>query len=264
MKRYGGIMAAVVAVLLGAGTARALEPIESQTLSPRLWYVDWQFGPEDLGSAPFVMLNWNVQFTKWHFQVLAGYGEGWESDFITDDEIAGSVEPPDPTLLERRKRDDLKVTSRMDLQWQLARKFSLEGVNRAFNLPWAPGTIYAGAAYHYVEFDFDAPLGSASYFYHGPEALIGLTQPFLADGLSLRLSATWLPYAWLTGEASEFFGTASETTDGYQYDAGFAYATGDGPPVHFAAGYRALTMNAKGFFEEDQFDGFYVEVGVRF
>lgn len=264
MKRTVGIIAAASAVLLGAGPARAVESIESQTLSPRLWYVDWQFGPEDLGSAPFVMLNWNVQFTKWHFQVLAGYGEGWESDAISDEAINASENArrffgPDPA--DRRQRDTLLVESRVDLQWQIARKFSLSPLHQALNLPWNPGIVYVGAAYHYVEFEFDAPLGAAEYFYHGPEALLGFTQPLFADGLSLRVSATWLPHAWIT---TEEFVTDSETTDGIQYDVGLAYSTLDGAPLHIGVGYRDLTMNESGDFAEDQFAGFYAEVGVRF
>jgi hypothetical protein len=238
--------------------ARADDDIEAQFLSPRIWYVNWDFGGEDLGGAPLLMLNWNVQFPNWHYQVLGGYGEGWESDFVSDDFIRAQGGDPSQRIRDTAKAD------RLDLQWQLGRKFALRPLYEAFNIPGQPGHFMVGAAYHYVDFRFDAPLGEAEYFYHGPELLVGFTQPMLADGLSLRAHATYLPYAWATTESPEINGTDHATTDGLLFDVGPVYQTDVGFPLHTSVGYRYLKVNSSGEFAADHFAGFYVEAGIQF
>jgi hypothetical protein len=241
-------------------SAGALE-LQQQLVAPRLWYVDWNFGGIDLGEAPLLMLNYNAEYKNWHFQILGGYGEGWESDPISDDFI--SAQGGDPSKRVRSKAE----ADRIDIQWQLGRKISLKPIEDKFNLPIPLGPVYVGVAYHYVEFNFDAPLGDAEYYYHSPELLLGLSQSLGIPGVYFRGHITYMPLVNWTTDAPDIppptGGQHDGETDGLLYDVGLVYQVQDGPPLHVSAGYRALEVSEEDEFDEDEFKGFYAEVGMH-
>lgn len=236
--------------------AAALE-LQQQLIAPRVWFVDWNFGGFDLGQSPLLMLNYNAQYADWHFQLLGGYGEAWESDPISDDFIRD--QGGDPAARKRSRAE----ADRFDVQWQIGRKFSMQGIEDAFNFPVPLGPIYVGLAYHYIEFNFDSPLGDAEVYYHSPELLLGLSQNLGVPGLYFRGHLTYMAYVRWATESPEFLGKDEGDTDGLLWDAGLVYQLQGDVPLHLSAGYRALEVAEDGSFEEDDFKGFYVELGLH-
>lgn len=244
------------AALFCAPSARALE-LETTTFTPRVWYLDWDFGEIDYGQTPMVMLNYVAEYRTWNMQVLFGYGTGWEAD-ATDALIQVGI---DPATVESTTSE----ADRLDLQWQIGKKISLEGLRETYNLPFDLGPLYVGAGYHYIEWDFDSPLGEGEAFYHGPELMVGFSQLIPSTRVYLRGSFTYLPIIWWTTNSPDVAGLDSGNTDGMLFDTGLVYQTTALEfPMHLSLGYRYMTVASDGaVFAEDTLQGAYAEVGIR-
>lgn len=246
-----------VALLASAVSAARAEDATASTLAPRVWFLGWKFGEVDYGNAPMAFVNYTTLDRDWYLQVLAGYGQGWETDARDELERLGI----DTTSLDTTTSE----AERLDLQALVGRALSLKGLEDRVNLPFTLGHLFAGAGYHYIGWTFDSPLGEAETWYQGPELMLGILQPTAIRGLNLRATATYSPVIWYEGEAPAFDVRARGTTRGYLLDGGLAYQIPAGRwATHLAAGYRQQRVQPRRpEFERDALSGFYVEAGIN-
>lgn len=252
--RWGGWCAGLA---LSALAADAAPRAESNLLAPRVWFLDWKFGEIDYGQSPMTMLNYTTVYRDWYLQMLAGYGEGWETDARDAlDQLGIDTSTLDSTTSKAK---------RLDLQALAGHSISLQGLEDRFNLPVPLGPLFAGLGYHYIGWTFDSPLGKADTWYQGPELMLGFNQSLGARGLSLRVTTTYSPVIWYAGEAPAFDVEVDGTTSGYLFDGGIAYKIPAGRSVaHMAAGYRRQRVQPdRPEFERDALTGFYVEAGLN-
>lgn len=254
----------VVACGLFGPASHAESKLVGQVAAPRLWYVDWSYGGIPLNEGGLLMLNYTADYADWQMQILGGYGSGWESDELDDQwMIDNGFDPAE------RKRDKAS-SDRFDIQWQLGRRLSLQSLEESMGLTFPLPTFFVGAAYHYIEFDFEGLVTEADVFYHGPEFMLGLSQKTPVDGLFLRGNVTVMPYVqWTTDNTRlESGGSVDQgETDGYLYDLALVYQSG---LLHLAGGYRSMKVseddqlpNGTYRFAEDSFSGGYIEIGVH-
>jgi hypothetical protein len=251
--RWGAISTIIALCVIGVAVPKADAEWNAQMAGGRVWYVDWEFGGIDYGGAPMYMLSYVASFDNWYLSVIGGYGDGWEaevSDILNEIASQGVINiadypPPQNSTAER-----------MDLQWAFGRQFMFDH----FNLDLGP--FVAGLSYHYIEWDFDSPLGKAETYYHGPELLVGWTEAFGPSGLAFRATATFFPYVTYTTSSPRLLGVDEGDTTGFFYDVGLMYQV-QSTPVLVAGGYRQVSVASDGdLFDEDDFKGAYLEIGT--
>lgn len=123
------------------------------------------------------------------------------------------------------------------------------------------GPVVLGLAYHYINIDVSDK--DLSYYFHGPECVLGVGIPIFETGLKIAASVTGLPYVPVRYSA-EGKHEGSATTWGYTYDVGPRYAF---KMARLSAGYRSQNIEKDDFsdggkFGGDQFRGFYGELGL--